>query len=173
MVDPSLWNEAEEKPVTEWQATMWGLTTLYYLGCLSFGVIGLFVGADHLLYPTNGFSRGDAGPLLLVGLWLLCASSASVLLTAKKVNLTDDGALVFTSRYRKLVVLPGQLQSVHTLPLDWNRLLPWRVKAVFGSIWLWPRFSSMETLWLACVANSPSVDLDRLSPLDLWRSRQG
>ena len=163
-MDPGLWHEAPEKPTTEWRATFWGLPTLYYLVGTAFGVLFLAIGADHLVDPTTGFSRGIAVLVVLAGSWFLGICLASVVFTAKTVKLTHGGNLLFTSRYRELQVLPGQLTSVHAAPLDWNRLLPLRVRtAMQGSIWLWPKFTDMDTLWAAFLLNSPSSDLDRPS----------
>jgi hypothetical protein len=141
------------------------LPTLYYLVGAAFGVVFLAVGSDHVVYPTKSFFRALAVLITLAGAWAIGICLASVLFTAKTVKLTDSGNLVFISPYRELVVLPGQLTSVHTgVPLDWNRLFPWKVRAdLQGSIWLWPRFPDMDRMWAAFISNSPSADLDRLS----------
>jgi len=170
MVDSDSWEHSHEKQVTEWSATMWGLATAYYLMGIAFGLVGLLVGVDHLWYPTTGLTRGPAVLFVLVGIWFLGICLGSILYTAKTVGLTPSGDLVFASRQRELLVLPGQLYSVDAMPLDWNRLLPWKVRAMQGSIWLWPRFSDMDELWKAFLANSPAAEIDRPFPLAPWRS---
>ena len=94
-MDPGLWHEAPEKPTTEWRATLWGLPTLYYVVGTAFGVLFLAIGADHLVDPTTGFSRGIAVLVALAGSWFLGICLASVVFTAKTVKLTHGGNLLF------------------------------------------------------------------------------
>jgi len=170
MVDSAPWQDSHERQVSEWNATIWGLATAYYLIGIAFGLVALLLGLDHLWHPTTGMGQGPAALFVLVGIWFLGISLGSILYTAKTVRLTPSGDLVFASRQRELLVLPGQLHSVNSMPLDWNRLLPWRVRAMQGSIWLWPRLSNMDELWKAFLVNSPAAEMDRLFPLAPWRS---
>jgi hypothetical protein len=96
--------------------------------------------------------------------WFLAISLGSVFLTAKTIVWTNGGELIFKSLRRELCLQPGELLWVHTAPLDWNRLLPFRVKSLNSSIFIWPRFSDMDSLWTAFRAHSPAADLDRISP---------
>jgi hypothetical protein len=170
MVDPSLWNEAVERelPTTEWRAAIWRFPTLFYLLCLAFGVIFASIGFDHLIFPTGSIPRVQASLVALAGLWFLGVSLASMFLIARTVALRND-ALIFTSRRRNLSVPRGDLLSVGAVPLDWNRLLPWRVQSVNGSIRIAARFNEMEDLWEAFYLNSPGADID--PPFPWWSGR--
>jgi hypothetical protein len=166
MVDPSLWDEAErELPTTEWRAAIWCLPTVFNLFGLAFGVLFTSLGFDGLIFPTGAIPRTQASLAALVGLGVLGYFLALMFLTARAIVLTNE-ALTFRSRLRTLSVPVGELLSVHAVLLDWNRLLPWRVQSVSGSIWIAARFREMEDLWEALYLHSPAADIDH--PFPWW-----
>ena len=134
------------------------------MGLLSFGLLALGIGINYILFPTKGSPRGPAFLFVAVGLWFLGVSLASFFFTAQRVRMNDQGAVIFSSRRRDLLVEAGELVSVHIIPLDWNRLLPMRVRARQGSIFLWSRFTDMESMWRTLQTHSPDADMDRPHP---------
>ncbi|MFZ0251841.1 MAG: hypothetical protein WAL61_18000 [Acidimicrobiales bacterium] len=172
MVDASLWQEGPESPVTEWRATVWGMPTLFSLMGIVFGLGFLVIGADHLVAPTSSISRLLALGMIVGGLWFAGLCGLSALFTVKSIRLREDGDLVFTAWRREVRVQPGGLLSVQPVVFDWNRLLPFRVDSDQGTLWLWPRFTDMDTLWDAFLSHSLLASVAPLSPTFPW-SRSG
>ena len=147
--------------VSEWRATYSDLSTFFLLTCAVIGVVAVPFGAEHLIFPTKDFPRLADLFLTLAGLWFLLIGFGSILLTAKTVRWSEAGDLIFASRRRDLRVHAGDLLSVHSVArIDPNRLTPWRAKGANGSIYMWPRFSDMDQLWLVMQLHSPDADID-------------
>jgi hypothetical protein len=150
--------------VTEWRAAVVSLPSLFYLVAVTFGAIALSTGIDHLLFPTTSIGRLPALLFVFVGVWFLAIGLGSIFFTAKTIKWTEAGELNFSSWRRELEVSAGELVSVHSMPLDWNRLLPFRIKAIHGSIFIWPRFNDMDRLGQLLCSHSPDAEVDRLLP---------
>jgi hypothetical protein len=131
----------------------------------------------------RGVGRRNADPLrhrptlpdicrrdvLGIGLLFIVLGLSSIVFPAKTADRLADGSFRFSARRLTLDVAPGELVFVLQFPMDGNRLLPMRVEARRGKVWLTPQLNEINTLFNELAAQNPSAIID--SPLPQWLSR--
>ncbi|HXA32351.1 MAG TPA: hypothetical protein VNV87_08850 [Acidimicrobiales bacterium] len=103
--------------------------------------------------------------VLAAGLLVIAMGVSCIVFPAKVVDRFADGSFTFTTFRRSLDVAPGELVRVVAFPMDLNRLLPMRVRARRGGIWLTPQLTGIRELFNDLAAQNPLayIDAPRLS----------
>jgi hypothetical protein len=159
----------DQGPLVERWSVYHGYRTFYYVGLILFGGAGLVVGT-LILFGIGQPSPIYVGVMFLgIGLLFIVLGLSSIVFPAKTVDRLADGSFRFSARRLTLDVAPGELVFVLQFPMDGNRLLPMRVEARRGKVWLTPQLNEINTLFNELAAQNPSAIID--SPLPQWLSR--
>ena len=136
-------------PIREWRARLVSFPTVFYFLFVVVGVIA-FIAAVNNLSGNNRGSGGSGWFLLIFSLLALGQSIPFLIFSMIKIKAFADGTIVFSRPCRQLVVKPGELESIHSIWIDPNRLLPMAIRSVRGSVLVAPRYPDVDYL-LQCL----------------------
>jgi hypothetical protein len=133
--------------------------TLYIASAIALGLLLDMIGALLIYY---GVAHGTI--VFIVGLAPLAFGVMLLLVPANIVSTETGTTFTVSSRTRSLVIAPGELRRIACVWIDPGRLLPMRLTATQGTIFLSPRFKGTLAMFEALQNANPHALITTPTP---------